>query len=295
MTQQVGALFESFSRRTWASGLTVCGLFATAWVAIAHVPPDENLAGDAELRTAASSARRTLNSENEGALRSLDEAIEFVRTRREALRQVTDYTAVFAKTEFVNERLVNQTLDLKFRQQPFSVYLRGRSKRKPAREAIFVAGKNDDRLMVHEAGLKALITVNLKPDDPRLMAENRYPITEIGMARMLDIVLAIWEQEKHLSLQNVEVQHSTDSQFGSIPCEEIRVTHQERLKGLKFQSTRIAFAVETGFPVILEQYDWPAQPGETPPMVEQYLYSDIKANCGLTDADFDRENPEYSF
>lgn len=295
MTQFVENSAVTGTRRKWVTGLAAVGLVAAAWVTIAHIPPDENLAGDAVLRAVAEAAGRNHSSAGSQSLNSLDGAIEFLQLRRENLEHMADYTAVFAKTEFVNERLISQTMDLKFRRQPFSVYVRAHSKRRPAREAIFVTGRDDDRLTLHEAGLKSLITLHLKPDDARIMAENRYPITDIGMARMLDIVLAIWDQEKHIDPANVDVQFSPATRFGSSECEEIRVTHKLRLTGLKFHSTRVAFDLKTGFPVILEQCDWPFQPGEEAPLVEQYLYSDVQANPGLTDADFDPENSDYNF
>src|SRR5262245_30114741 len=77
------------------------------------------------------------------AHRSLGDAIEFARNSREALRQVDDYTAVFSKTELVGRRYIEQTMQLKLREQPFSVYLRFVSKRQKGREVIFVAGAND--------------------------------------------------------------------------------------------------------------------------------------------------------
>ncbi|MBI3861891.1 MAG: DUF1571 domain-containing protein [Planctomycetia bacterium] len=289
-----GKFLGNNSRRGWVGGLAAGGLVAVVWLFVAHAESDDNLASEAGLRAAADSAGRILSSDGQ-VLHSLNEAIEFARARREKLRTVSDYTAIFSKTELVNERLISQTMDLKFRQQPFSVYVHGHSKRQPAREVIFVAGMNDDKLTLHEAGLKSLITIHLKPDDPRVMAENKYPITEIGMAKMLDAALVIWEREKDIAPTNVEVLLSNSTRFGSVECEEIQITHKQRLGGLKFHITRVAFEIKSGFPVLLEQYDWPRQAGEAPPLVEQYLYSDVKTNSGLTDADFDPENSEYKF
>lgn len=293
------SLIRTISRnlicRRWATGLAAVGLVVAAWLLVAHVESDDNHARAAGLRGAAESAKPVLAGGDGVAIHSLDEAIEFARTRRERLKQLAGYTAVFSKTEFVNQRLISQTMDLKFREQPFSVYVRGHSKRQPAREVIFVAGKNDDRLLFHESGLKALITVNLKPDDPRVLAENRYPITEIGMAKMLDTVLAIWELEKDIAPANVEVLLSVPGETGSNQCEEIQITHKKQLDGLKFHRTRLSFERESGFPVLVEQYDWPEQAGESPVLVEQYIYADIKTNPGLSDADFDPDNSEYKF
>ena len=282
-------------RRVYRTGWVVLGLIVAARVFVDYVELDEDSSRKQGLGAAEDSAGRIISTDGGHAIHSLDDAIKFARARRESLRHVVDYTAVFSKTEFVDRRLISQTMDLKFRQEPFSVYVRGHSKRQPAREVIFVAGKNDDKLMVHEAGLKALITINLKPDDPRVMAENRYSINEIGMANMLDTALAIWEREKGIAPANVDVLFSAPTRVGSIECEQIQITHKQQLSELKFHLTRVSFELKTGFPVLLEQYDWPKQAGELPPLVEQYLYSDIKTNTGVTDADFDPKNPEYKF
>ena len=44
-----------------------------------------------------------------------------------------------------------------------------------------------------------------------------------------------------------------------------------------------------------ELYGWPTQAGGQPPLVEEYTYRDVRVNVGLTDADFDPENPNYNF
>ena len=142
---------------------------------------------------------------------------------------------------------------------------------------------------------KALITLNLKLDDPRVMVNNRYPITDIGMTRMLDAAVTIWEQEKHIAPTNVEVAFTRCLTSDPNGCDELRITHRQRLPGLKFHVTRIAFENASGFPVLLEQYDWPQQPGELPVLLEQYRYSEIKTNTGLTDTDFDPTNTAYHF
>ncbi len=48
-------------------------------------------------------------------------------------------------------------------------------------------------------------------------------------------------------------------------------------------------------PIRYEQYDWSGVAGDRPELVEQYTYLDLKLNVGLTDADFDKRNPSYSF
>jgi hypothetical protein len=227
---------------------------------------------------------------------TLRDAIKFVHEHQAALRGVADYTAVFAKTELIDKRTTRRKMDMKFRSEPFSVYFECHSKLDPPREVIYVAGANDGYLVLHEAGLKAVIgTVMLKPDDARIMEENRYPITDAGLAKMIEIILAIWEQEKDVDADRVEVKFLSPETVGGVECEGVEVTHPQSLPGLKFHQTRLFFDRQTKLPAQLEQFGWPEKPGAKPPIVEKYSYSDVKPNVGLTDADFDPRNPQYQF
>ncbi|MGN6136394.1 MAG: DUF1571 domain-containing protein, partial [Aureliella sp.] len=37
------------------------------------------------------------------------------------------------------------------------------------------------------------------------------------------------------------------------------------------------------------------EPGDPPPLEEEYTYLDVQLNVGLKDIDFDPENPAYNF
>ena len=48
-------------------------------------------------------------------------------------------------------------------------------------------------------------------------------------------------------------------------------------------------------PIRYEAYDWPAQAGDAPVLLEEYTYMNLQINQGFTDADFDVHNPNYHF
>ena len=58
---------------------------------------------------------------------------------------------------------------------------------------------------------------------------------------------------------------------------------------------RIYVDKESRLPVQAELYGWPEVTGDEPPLLEQYIYTNIKTNIGLVDADFDPQNREYRF
>src|SRR6266446_2753070 len=104
-----------------------------------------NDVGNAPARSAGDETRRTF-----------DEVIEFAEKSRSAIRDVKDYTAVLTKTELIDGRTIHQSMGMKFRREPFSVYLRCRSKPEAGREVIFIPGENGGKLLAHEAGTKSI-------------------------------------------------------------------------------------------------------------------------------------------
>jgi negative regulator of sigma E activity len=64
---------------------------------------------------------------------------------------------------------------------------------------------------------------------------------------------------------------------------------------LEYQVGRIYLDKQSRLPVRAEMFSWPAKADDDPPLLEQYTYSSVRINVGLTDADFDRHNPDYRF
>jgi hypothetical protein len=52
---------------------------------------------------------------------------------------------------------------------------------------------------------------------------------------------------------------------------------------------------KTGLAIGVQQLGFPGKNDREPPIVEEYFYSDLKVNRKLTDADFDKNNKNYSF
>jgi uncharacterized protein DUF1571 len=242
---------------------------------------------DAAVRDAASSEERT--SKKEGAPLTLQDVIKYAEPSRKAMEEIKDYTAVFSKTELVKGRMIKQVMDMKFRTKPFSVYFRYRTGQEQGRQAIFVEGKFGNRLVVKEANGLGAIAGRLYFDltDRTVMAENRYPVTHVGIGNLLNTALAVWERESKLEAAEVDVKFFPKAKLGDLPVEAVQLTHRKPLREIKFHMTRVYFDKETRLPLRAERYAWPRQAGEKPPLVEDYIYTNLKTNVNLTDAHFD--------
>jgi hypothetical protein len=71
---------------------------------------------------------------------TIRDCIALVEESRSALRNVADYTALFTKTERINGRLRKQVMEMKLREDPFSIYLLYESKKERGRQAVYVDG-----------------------------------------------------------------------------------------------------------------------------------------------------------
>lgn len=227
---------------------------------------------------------------------TLRDVIAFTKESRDALQDVKDYTAHFSKKERIKGRLVEQEMEMKFRTKPFSVYFLYQSREEQGRQAIYVDGRNNNNLLVKEAkGLAGTlgVSVPLRLDDPRVKAENLYPVTHVGIANMLESTIKEWEHELQVPGDELEVQFYPNAKEKGVPCQAIEVTHLKKLKELKYFRNRLFIDKETKLPIRGIRFGWPQRPGDEPPIVEDYRYSNIKTNLNLTDADF---NPaRYGF
>jgi hypothetical protein len=221
-------------------------------------------------------------------------AIRLAQSSLSGLEAVKDYQAQLVKRERIDGRLLTQVMEMKLRESPLSVYLSFGGSH-AGREVLFVQGQNGDQFWVHEGeGLKALVgTVSLAPNADEALQENRYPITLIGMRHMVQILVDQWKFESRYG--EIDVKFFPQAKLNDRQCRVIQASHPQPRRQFRFHMTRLFIDNETGLPVRVEQYGFPATPDGPPPLEEEYTYSKIRTNIGLSDADFSRDNPEYSF
>jgi hypothetical protein len=235
----------------------------------------------------------------------LDPALAIARDGVRRLQEnVRDYTATLVKRERIKKGLGEyQYLHVKVRHRrnengrtvvPFSVYVRFLAPDSVAgREVIWVEGQNDDKLIAHETGIKNLLRVNLEPTGFLAMMGNRYPISKIGMLHLAEEMLAKGSRDRQYG--ECEVQFFDNAKVDGRACQLIRVTHPQRRPYFEFYRAEIFVDRELNVPIRYAAWTWPAEAGGEPVLEEEYNYRDVQLNVGLTDRDFDPDNPAYKF
>jgi len=218
---------------------------------------------------------------------------------------IQDYTCTLTRRERVDGRLIDhETMFVKIRHPeiqgdlvvaPFSVYIRFLSPdRVKGREVIYVEGQNNGRIIVRNGGTRfAHITTSLLPDSRAAMQHTRYPISEIGMLNLTRRLIENGERE--LNANGCQVKLVRGAKVNGRPSTVIQVAHTSRQAELQYKMARILIDDELVLPIHYSAYDWPQKEGDPPILLEEYTYTDIKLNVGLTAWDFDHRNEAYQF
>lgn len=222
-------------------------------------------------------------------------AIRIIKECQARYQTISDYVCTFTKRERIDGRLrPKHVMSMKVRTSPRSVYLRFRQP-SAGREAIYIDGQNNGKVVAHDVGIKRLLagTLNLDPECGLAMEDCRHPITQAGIGPLLDTIEERWSSE--LDPSESQVAFDEVELAGSRPCLLIETTHPRKSPSFMFHQVRLFVDRELGLPIRFEAYDWPSNPQASPELLEEYTYSDLKLNVGLRDIDFDAANAEYDF
>ncbi len=221
-------------------------------------------------------------------------AIALAKTSLAKTNALSDYEGTLTKRELIGNTLTTQMMQIRVREKPFAVYLKYAAPNE-GREVLFDSSQDPAKLLAHEgAGPKALLgTLALPLNDPQVMAETRHAVSDLGLSRLVHLVIEQWELESKYG--EVDVKYYPNAKMGRIECETLEVTHPRPRRQFKYHQTRLFIEKATGLPLRVQNYGFPQQAGVEPPLVEDYAYTGLKTNLGLKPLDFSRTNPAYRF
>lgn len=211
----------------------------------------------------------------------------------DAMEQVQDYEAVVIKKEVVGGKLLSSQMEMKFRDEPMSVYLKF-IEPSPGRQVLYVKGQHNGNMVVRETGIASLVgAIEVDPEGKLAKEHNRYPITRIGLKNMLISLTERWLKET--KSDGIECKYYPSAKIGDVSCEVVEITYPAATKETRLALSRLYIEPKSRLPIRLQNYEFAAKAGEQPVLVEDYYYTNLKTNVGLKDADFDKKNPAYGF
>lgn len=219
-----------------------------------------------------------------GAGQTLDrqQALRFVADMRAAYAGVADYTAVFKKTCAVaGSQCPTETTALKFKK-PQSVYLRWTGPVRPGQEVIYVAGRNGGQLRAHKGSFPDL-TLNLDPAGAVAMECNRRSVNQLGLGSVIELLASALAQNPAAAL-------GLDGPLdvAGRACRCLTIAGQAAGPGEPVKA-RVCRDEQNRLPLRATMWDADGK------LVEDYEFSRLQTNVGLTERDFDPDNHAYDF
>lgn len=251
---------------------------------------------------------------------------------RKTIDHTDDYTGTFVRRERLLDKTVQQKTAFKFKK-PFRVYLYFVSPH-CGREVIYQRGWNDGELKVHKGSFPDL-TVNLDPRGETAMEVNHHPVTDFGLDNMVRMITSnlrraarrnegtieisnggevfgrqVWRVEARFPRGGRNVTAREDETLWDIAArtgqDMYYLLYVNRAKGYRepddvdegdevfvprYYGARAEFLLDKQHGLPLKITTWDRQDR----VYEHYEYPELRLNPGLTDADFDPDNPAYDF
>ncbi len=220
---------------------------------------------------------------------SVAELLRLLGAADKQYAQIHDYTAVMISRERVKDVLQEEERILLKFQRAFKVYMRWMEGPSQGREGLYVSGAHDGKFLIYEPrGLQRLFTAALAPTDARVMEKSRHPVTDVGIGRLLEIVGDNTRRAARDGVLRV-----VDRGAGEVAGRRVRhfegILPRDPQAGYYAYRVRLFFDEEHRVPIRVVVYDWNDQ------LVEDYTYTDLRLNPGLSTLDFDPSNKEYGF
>lgn len=231
----------------------------------------------------------------------LTPALNLARERSAYIQEhVRDFTCLLVKRERLNGQLQDyEYLATKVRREqrdgdqitvPFAVFTEflGPAKVR-GRKVLYVQGENEGKMLVRNGGTRFnYVTIKLEPNSAAALRESRYPITELGLdaftERLISITLSDIRNDP--TGENSKIKFFNEASVDDRPCLHIQVTHPVKHENFSYHVANIYIDNELHMPIRIETYSWPKEGEDKLILEEEFTFTRLKLNVGLTDADF---------
>lgn len=222
----------------------------------------------------------------------LDTIRSLVQEAQNRLDGMESYCVRFRRREVIHGRqMPEDLLSCRFRQRPFSVYMKSIGSNAEGRELIWVEGKYQNLLQVKtgKGDVIAGICLELDPHSPRATANSRRTIEESGLGNLVQRITGVLQRieagQTQETMTYLGPQQRPESRQPMTAIVQKILPGQEKLlpQGGKryFFFNNDPQSAECHLPVLVITED------ATGHEVEYYHYDRLSPNIGLTERDFD--------
>jgi len=224
----------------------------------------------------------------------LDELRHVISLAAERYDAIRDYRCVLWKRQRVGGVMQEwRKILLKYRK-PGDMYMRWVGKPRRGQELLYIPACDRNRALVRPGGSWGRWTSAVTPPvwidigGYWVMRDNIHPVDHAGIGYFLNVFM-----ENAFRARRKEEGMLFDRGLREKEGREVRVIEAvlpaKKREGYYCYRCVVAFDEKSSLPVHVVVYDWDDR------LAEEYKYENLETDVGLTDRDFDRNNPEYKF
>lgn len=211
-----------------------------------------------------------------------------LETGRRKYAGISDYTCIVFKQERLDGKLQDiEKMLMKYRDKPLGIYAKWIDGPWKGREALYSENLvGTGKVRVRESGILGVIPVTLPVDAELAKRGSNHMLTELGLKYLIGMIE--FDYRKAASRGDVtRINHGIVDYDGRKVYKMESVLPRDKSKG--YYCYRLVHYIDfiRSLEIRAEMYTWDDQ------LYETYYYTQIKLNQGLTDKDFDPENPDY--
>jgi len=202
-------------------------------------------------------------------------------------QKLQQFTQTLTKQERIGGKLEEtETMFLKFRAKPLSIYMKWTKEPHQGRELIYVEGKNKNNAVLHEYVGPLNVLVKINPDGSEAKKRSRRSVKQAGIRNATKSLVDLSEKARkrgdmRLKIMGIE---KVDGRDVVVLCRLL-----EKRDDYCVYMTVIYIDPVHLLPVKVVGYDWDHR------LAWVYTSGDIKTDVKLTDKDFDTKNPKYNY
>lgn len=253
--------------------------------------PDRSAAG-----TVVSSAAVLTSSDADLARRDPLAYLESCLTNYQ--KSVQDYACIFEKQEQINGRLLDpQTVEVRFRENPYSVDMTFVENVRECKRALYVAGAwndSDGRPLVWAkpggAILRAIVPKVQQPvHGPRAQAASRRTIDEFGFCRTLQVILKYSRKAQAAGV--LDLQFIGEGEIDDRPTFIFERRLPYNGDESQYPDRLLVLHIDREWRVPTAVFSYADDAGKE--LLGSYVFSDVRLNPGYTAADFDPDKINF--
>jgi hypothetical protein len=202
--------------------------------------------------------------------------------------ELKDYTSIMFKQERLGKKLQGvETIQLKYREKPKSIYLKWIDGPWKGRELLYNESINKKQVRVRESGFLGVIPIWIGYDNPIAQRGSNHPAVDIGLKFMLEVNLDNYKRADAVGdLKRKD--HGIQDVDGRKVYVMENILPRDKSKGYYCYRVIQYMDYKNAIEPRVDVFNWDDQ------LQESFTYTKLKLNAGLTEKDFDPENPEYN-